>query len=85
MLLLVGVALAGCQSGLSMKPKGAAATGVPGVDAVAAKDATEKKDVAGSAPRIEPGDFAEGYRQPKGSLIPPRLPSGKMLPASTKK
>ena len=89
-LIVSGLALTGCQSGmLPMTSK--APAGVAGVDAgpapaatasvadktpAAASKTSPASKTAASTPRIEPGDFAEGYTQPKGSPIPPRVPPG---------
>jgi len=69
----------GCQSGMLPKSPAAPGTAAATSDAVAITTATT------DAPRIEPGDFAEGYRQPKGSAIPPRIPMGKTLQTSAVK
>lgn len=78
--------LAGCQSGMLPQSKATPAlAATPAAPAVIAKDAPASKTA--EAPRIEPGNFAEGYRQPKGSAIPPRIPMGmsKTLPTSAVK
>lgn len=79
-IAVAGLLLAGCQSG--MLPKTPAA---PGVAAATADSAPASKTASAEAPRVEPGDFAEGYRQPKGSAIPPRIPMAKSLHSSAVK
>ncbi len=77
---VAGLLLAGCQSG--MLPK---STVAPGVAATTAEPAAAGKTASADSPRIEPGDFAEGYRQPKGSAIPPGIPTGRSLQTSAVK